>query len=112
LQRRRRAADLPPARAVADLADPYASSAPGWTFIREGAVLYSLLTWTRTSQTFAFLLPPSSALPSLPARAGGLIPGAPSEPGQVYAAGIAARACDGLTALATEQTAARSVSSN
>ena len=37
--------------------------APGWTFIREGAVLYSVLTWTKTAQTFDFLLPPSSALP-------------------------------------------------
>ena len=85
------------------LPDPYASSAPAWTFIREGAALYSLLTWTKTAQTFDFLLPPSSALPSLPARSGGLIPGAPPASGQVYAAGIAAGAYDGLPALASEQ---------
>jgi hypothetical protein len=86
------------------LPDPYASSAPGWTFIREGVVLYSLLTWTKTSQTFDFLLPPSSALPSLSAKSGGLIPGAPPASGQVYAAGVATGANDGLSALASERT--------
>jgi hypothetical protein len=86
------------------LPDPYASSAPSWTFIREGAArtLYSVLTWTKTAQTFDFLLPPTSTLPQLPAKSGGLIPGAPAEAGQT--AGIVTTATDASPAFVAKQT--------
>lgn len=86
------------------LPDPYAASGSSWTAVDDRSItaLYSVLLWTPTVRNFDFLLPPSSVLPSAPARTGGLIPGATPPQGQIYPAGVPAVSDGGFSAAARD----------